>query len=710
MSLNFSSPLFLYGLLGIAVPVLIHLLTRRQQKHIRFSAVYLLAQSQKRSIRKSRPNRLLLLLTRCLAITLFSLALADPFFSFRQSEAFLSATPTSIVFILDDSYSMGTQAGKRTLFDHALEFVFEGVKQAPDKSEYSMVLASSPARIKQDWTSDKTIFEKVLKEQSVSFRTTRIGDAIDQSIKLLDSARQEKKKIFLLTDLDKNGWKEEAFSKITHLAPYPVKVLNFSSLQSDNNKGMVQSAKISQEFLTQSRLLRVKVEIRNFSNILSRRPLSLFLEGKIVKEELLDIPPGQTLIHEFLYPLRRNQPLNGKVQISDDALTTDNSRYFSFHPSQNIKVMVVDGDPETISHRSESFYLERALNPFSVSLSHIDPTISTLAELPLRNLSDFSVVILANVRELSPDYELELENFVLNGGALLFGMGDQVNPKYINERLGNLLPVKLDSQYQPKEGEPPLHLLLKNNTHPVMKIFSPKELEEMREINFYSMYTIQARENKIFKVGTWFSNQNPAVIEANVGKGIVVLFLSSLDRDWNDFPIQPTFLPWIQRWTQYSARGLDSIFRQNFLVGETFRQNASGSDSNWIVRAPDGALHLLGNEEEVFSNTFQPGIYHLFSLPSSETSSAIQKTLAKIPNGAEPAGTFTVNIDIKESEPGKISQKEIESFLEGMKIEIQEPHSQTATPKTSDGIPLATPFLLMVAGMFLIEGWMVRKE
>ena len=243
-----------------------------------------------------------------------------------------------------------------------------------------------------------------------------------------------------------------------------------------------------------------------------------------------------------------------------------------------------------------------------------------------------------------------------------------------------------------------------------MKVFSPKELEEMREINFYSIYTVQAREDKIFKVGTWFSNQNPAVIESNVGKGIVVLFLSSLDRDWNDFPIQPTFLPWIQRWTQYSAKGLDSIFRQSLLVGESFRQSASGPDSNWIVRAPDGTLHILGNEEEVFSNTFQPGIYHLFSLPSSETSSAIQKTLAKIPNGAEPAGTFTVNIDIQESEPGKISQKEIESFLEGMKIEIQEPHSQTATPQTSDGIPLATPFLLMVAGMFLLEGWMVRKE
>ena len=65
MSLNFLSPIFLFGLLGIAIPILIHLMTRRQKKRIRFSAVYLLFQSQKRSVKKAAPNRLLLLLIRC---------------------------------------------------------------------------------------------------------------------------------------------------------------------------------------------------------------------------------------------------------------------------------------------------------------------------------------------------------------------------------------------------------------------------------------------------------------------------------------------------------------------------------------------------------------------------------------------------------------------------------------------------------------------
>ncbi|MBT3922575.1 MAG: VWA domain-containing protein [Nitrospina sp.] len=706
MSLNYSSPLFLFGLLGISIPILIHLLTRRQQKQIRFSAVHLLTQSQKRSTRKSRPNRLLLLIARCLAIALFSLALADPFFSFRQSEAFLSGSPASTVFILDDSYSMGKKSDKKLLFDHAIDFISDRVKQAPDKSQFSLVLASSPTRIEQDWTSDKTTFEKTLGSQSLSFRTTSIGDAIYLSIKLLDSAKHEKKKISVLTDLDKNGWKEEAFLKLPDLSPYSIKLLDFSSLQPDDNKGAIRNVQISQEFLTQSRLLRVQAEIKNFSSTLIRMPLSFFLEGKIIKEELLNLPPGQNYSHEFSYPLRRNQPLNGRVQISEDALTSDNSRYFSFHPSQNIKVLVVDGDPETISHQSESFYLERALNPFSVSLSHIDPTISTLAELSLRNLSDFSVIILANVRELSPGYELELEKFVLNGGALLFGVGSQVNPKYFNEHLGNLFPVKLDSLYQVQDE--PLHLLLKNNAHPVMKVFSPKELTEMRGIKFNSIYTIKAREDKVFKVGAWFSKQHPAVIESKVGKGISVLFLSSLDRDWNDFPIQPTFLPWIQRWTQYSARGLDSIFGQNLLVGEPFRKSTSDSKERWMVRSPDRGLHLL--KDEVFANTFQPGNYHLFSFSSSETKTELSKTLNKLPIGAEPAGSFTVNIDIQESEPGKISQNEIQHFLEGMKIEILEPSSQASKPQGSEGTSLATPLFLLVAGMLLVEGWMLRKE
>ena len=92
--------------------------------------------------------------------------------------------------------------------------------------------------------------------------------------------------------------------------------------------------------------------------------------------------------------MQENIALNGEVRIEDDALLIDNIRYFNYLPDQSIKVLVVDGDPKTIEHQSETFYLERALNPFSASLSNIEPTLTTLAELPEHDLFNYSGVLL----------------------------------------------------------------------------------------------------------------------------------------------------------------------------------------------------------------------------------------------------------------------------------------------------------------------------
>ncbi|MBC8282676.1 MAG: VWA domain-containing protein [Nitrospinae bacterium] len=704
MNLNFSSPLFLFGLLGVSVPVLIHLLTRRQQKHIRFSAVYLLFQSQKRSIKKSRPNRLLLLLLRCLGIALFSLALANPFFSLGDSEAFRKTSPSSYVFIVDDSFSMRSQSKEKTLFDSAIQFLEKLLVQIPEGSEFSLVLASSPARKDQGWISQKGSFEKLIRSLQPSYQTTDIGHALDKATELLNNSAHKDKKLILLTDLDKNGWNKEVLSEIKLSPNIPLQILDFSKLAIKQNQIAVQSVKTHQEFLARSRILKIKTEIKNFSQGKQRIPVSLILDKKIEKETLIDIPAGQIISKEFSIPLREEDPVLGEIKVAEDAQPTDDRRYFAHHPNQNIKVLVVDGDPGTISHQSESFYLERALNPFSVSVSHIDPTISTLTELPLKNLSDFSVVILANVRELPLDYELELESFVLRGGALIFGMGDQINAKYYNEKLGNLLPVTLEAIQKFDK----IHLLFKSNEHPVMRAFSEKAIEEMKDIPFFSIYTTQARDGKSFKVANWFTNQNPAVLETDIGNGKVIVFLSSLDREWNDFPIQPTFLPWIQRWTQYATSGFENVSNQNLLVGETFQQNTDQAYGIWAFKTPDGNLNLIQTTDgkATFNKTHSPGVYSIFELPDENT----PKTITKLPLGSKPIGTFTVNIDTQESSSQKITEENIKTFLPNLEVVIKTPELSVSKLPSSGGTLLATPLLLLVAGILFLEGWMLRKE
>ena len=714
MNLNFISPLYLFGLLGVAVPILIHLLTRRQQKHLLFSAVHLLFQSQKRSIKRSAPNRRLLLLIRCLGIILLSLALANPIFSFGGPGNFLPDTPSASVIILDDSYSMGTRTGQKTFYDSAVEAVLDLTQSLPADSVYSVVLGSAPGRVFQGWTDDPGRAKKILKFTQPSARTTQIGQAFTEALQLLETAPQRDKRIFILTDRDKNGWNEDNFSSIEEGTRYPVEIIDFSGMQSGINLAAVEHVEAHQDFLSNSRVIRVEMRAINLSPTkpINKLKASLWVRDKKQTSGVLDLLAKSTGEKEFSFPLQVNTPLTGEIRIEDDLLAQDNHRFFHYQPNQSIKALIVDGDPKTVEHLSETFYLERALNPFAVSTSNIDPTVSTLAELPMRNLFDYSVVVICNARDLPFGYERELEKFVMHGGALIITLGDQVDPKFYNEKLGRLLPVTLKSIHQITQQDEPFRLLIKPSQHRVLQAFKGRTLEEMKSIRFNSMYSVEPKENAEFTIPMWFLNQAPALIESKSGKGKVILFVSSIDRDWSDFAIQPTFLPWVQRWVKYSARKLDNLTQQELLVGEPFVWKEPATGSSIYIESPGGKILRLRSrgEKVTFDDTFRPGVYTLRRGDSASNGNSESQTIPKLPSGTEPAGAFTVNIDPRESISDKISDKEIRNLLSEMTVTFSTGYQHRESAHPEEGLPLSTPFLLLVGSMLLLEGWLIRKE
>lgn len=723
MNLNFISPLYLLGLLGILLPILVHLLTRRHRTRIKFSAVYLLLQSQKRFIKRSKPNRLLLLLVRCLAIACLSLALANPIFSFGVSDDFLPSMSAANVFILDDSYSMGIRAEDETLYAEAVEVLANTFKNVSSNSSYSLVLASAPGRVIHDWVADPGVLLKMLKISKPSYRTTDIGNALSEALALLETAPQKTKRIFILTDRDKNGWNKEHFpQRESYGQPISIKVIDFSERQTGENRASIKNVEITQEFLTNSRIIRVKTVVANLQpeKAIRNLHLALWVNGKRQSESFLDLPANGSVEKEFSFPYLGNEPVHGFVEIAEDALTADNRRYFNYQPDRRIRVLVVDGDPKMVAHQNEAFYLERALNPFYGSFSDIEPTVSTLTELPSRNLLLFSAIILCNVRDLPFQYEFELEKFVLRGGALFISLGDQVDPKFYNEKMGNLLPVKIESLNRAPEPDKPFRLLMPPSEHPVLKVFDAKMRKEMENIRFNSIYSILARENSNFEIPMRFSNQFPAVIESQFGKGKVILYVSSIDRDWNNFPIQPTFLPWIQRWIKYSVHSLESMTRQDLLAGQPFVFDRELAASVY-VQTPAGKIVPMdmgeAAEETRFEHTFRPGVYHVFQAPFDDSAAKPGDSVTPqsekvfwLPAGAEKMGSFTVNVDTRESISEKISIEEIQEMLPGTTTVVTADFASQESDSGVQGTPLTTPFLLLVALALFCEGWQVRRE
>ena len=70
--MSFLTPLYLIGVLGLAIPIILHLLNDRPKNKQAFGSLMFLDKTKPPVDRKRRPTHLLLLLLRCLALLLLA--------------------------------------------------------------------------------------------------------------------------------------------------------------------------------------------------------------------------------------------------------------------------------------------------------------------------------------------------------------------------------------------------------------------------------------------------------------------------------------------------------------------------------------------------------------------------------------------------------------------------------------------------------------
>ena len=75
------APLYIAGMVAIALPILFHLIRRTPEGRQAFSSLMFLQPSPPRITKRSRLQNILLLILRALALALLALAFARPFFT-----------------------------------------------------------------------------------------------------------------------------------------------------------------------------------------------------------------------------------------------------------------------------------------------------------------------------------------------------------------------------------------------------------------------------------------------------------------------------------------------------------------------------------------------------------------------------------------------------------------------------------------------------
>jgi hypothetical protein len=152
--------------------------------------------------------------------------------------------------------------------------------------------------------------------------------------------------------------------------------------------------------------------------------------------------------------------------------------------------------------------------------------------------------------------------------------------------------------------------------HPIFTPFS-KDAPELADAKFFKISLLgPTTATSDRKVLARFTNGAAALVEASIGAGRTLLFTSTLDRDWNDLPIHPGFLPLIQQAVRHLARKHALGTESDHLVGASVALPTSDL-KKLEIRGPEGAGAVFEGDRIAarssvrYSRTDHPGIYRV---------------------------------------------------------------------------------------------------
>mgnify|MGYP003114132268 FL=1 len=119
--MSFLNPIFLFALMAVGLPLLIHLLNLKRPQKVAFSTLAFFQELKNTTIRRIRIKRYLLLLLRLLAIACLAFVLARPFLPPALSSGGNSQAPALNAILLDNSISMSRIGKQGPLFEYAWE-------------------------------------------------------------------------------------------------------------------------------------------------------------------------------------------------------------------------------------------------------------------------------------------------------------------------------------------------------------------------------------------------------------------------------------------------------------------------------------------------------------------------------------------------------------------------------------------------------------
>lgn len=528
--MTFSAPLFLIGLLAVAIPIVVHLFNFRRYKKVYFSNVERLEQLQSETRRQSNLRELLILAARVLAIVFLVLAFARPVL--RHDGGPLRTGSNDVSIFIDNSFSMGTSDGERPLLDKAKEKAREIVRAYGPSDRFQLLTGDMEGR-HFHWLSQEEVLLQI-DAVELSGASPSLSAVAERQEAFLRSGTGQNRNLFVVSDFQ---------ATMADLADFPadssVQVTFVPLEAADQGNVYIDSVAFNAPVYQQGGRATVEVWLRNDGDEnLEKVPLALYVNDKQRAMASPDLAARASTVVPLHFAIDQAGVLSGRIEIVDYPVTFDDRYYFTLNVNERVKGLLVEGDG------SNEFLRRLFEGDSSVAL-----TTMGVQQMDFSRLEGNDFVLLDALPTLSSGMAQSLHAFVEGGGTLVLVLPAAPDVEAYNAALSLFGAPLLDGLHKGRVAAATVH-----TDHALYRnVFAGKNDElEMPTVGDYQRLASSGATIKEPLIT--LANGDDYLTVTPCGTGRLYLVAAPLRDTHTDFVRQALFVPTLYNMALYSVR------------------------------------------------------------------------------------------------------------------------------------------------------------
>jgi hypothetical protein len=634
--MSFLTPLFLVGLAGLAIPVIIHLIQRERKNVVQFPSLMFLQRIPYQSVQRRRIRNWPLLLLRLAALALIVAAFARPFLRRSALAAAAAQGAREVVVLVDRSYSMAY--GDR--WSRAVAAAHDQIGKVGPTDRASIVFFSSGAEVALRSTPDRGRLNAAVDVGKPGSGATRYGPALKLAGSIASESALPRREVVLISDFQRTGWQGAEGVRL----PDGVTLTPVAIGDADTANVSVTPVSLQRSTFSEQDRVTVTAGVTNHGAKPSNLDVSLEIDGRSVETQHVAVEANSSASVTFAPFTPAGRDTRGAIRIGQDALPLDNAFFFTVSPKEPVRIVIAQRPGASAD---SSLYLTRALAigeapPFDITTRSVE----SLTPDALQRAS----VVIVNDAPIAQFTAERLGAFVARGSGVLVALGDHGTwPAATGP--GDILPG-LPGQPVDRTKGPAGRLGALEYGHAIFEPFRAPRSGDFSGARFYTYRA--ATPSKDSQILARYDDGAPALLERRVGNGRVLLWTSSFDLRGNELPLKSVFLPFVHRMVTTLASYTD---RPSWLtVGDVLEAapaapvpGTSRQVVPRVVLTPSGERVALDGEGPDVLELSEQGFYEVRGQGRDET----------------PPRTVASNIDLAESDLTPMDPQEVVAGVMG---------------------------------------------